>query len=258
MKRIREIIEYREMVFRLVQQDLKGKYKGSVLGFLWTFLNPLLQLVVYTFVFNTIMKQDIEDFYIFLFVAFVPWLFISTSVSGGSRAVIDRKDLVKKIYFPRQILPLAYVTGGFVNLLLSFVVVFGALIFSGRTIHFNLLWYLIPIMIVEYLFCLGITMITSALTVFFRDLEYILTIITMVWMYLTPIMYPKSLVPVEFQTVYNLNPVTPIIDNYRFVLYYGEAPRLESLCGALMIAFAMLLLGNIVFEVLQRRFAEEL
>lgn len=258
MKTLKEIFDYREMIFSLVRQDLRGRYKGSVLGFLWTFLNPLLQLIVYTFVFSAIMRQGIEDFYLFLFVAFVPWLFFSTSVSGGARAVINRQDLVKKMYFPRQILPIAFVTGNFVNMLFSFVVVFVALIVSGRGIAFEKLLFLIPTMFVEYIFALGITMLTAALTVFFRDLEYILGIVTMAWMYLTPIMYPESIVPEKYRVIFNLNPITPIIRSYRAVLYYKEAPEMLDMGISLLIALIILVVGNVVFGKMQRRFAEEL
>lgn len=258
MKTVKEIFDYREMVYSLIRQDLRGRYKGSVLGFLWTFLNPLLQLMVYTFVFSAIMKQGIEDFYIFLFVAFVPWLFFSTSVSGGARAVINRQDLVKKMYFPRQILPIAFVTVNFINMLLSFVIVFLALAVSGRGIAFDKLYFLIPTMIVEYVLALGITMLTAGLTVFFRDLEYILGIVTMAWMYITPIMYPESMVPEKYRVIFSLNPITPIIRCYRTVLYYKETPKLLDMGMSLLIALVILVVGNIVFERVQRRFAEEL
>ena len=118
MRLIRELYEYREMIFSLVKRDLKGRYKGSVLGFFWTFLNPLLQLCVYTMVFSVIMRNDIEQYYLFLFVALIPWIFFSTSVSGGSGCIWAQQDMVKKIYFPREVLPVAYVTSQFVNMLL--------------------------------------------------------------------------------------------------------------------------------------------
>ena len=246
------------MIYSLVKQDLRGRYKGSFLGFLWTFLNPLLQLVVYTFVFSVIMRTDIEDYYLFLFVAFIPWLFFSNSVSGGSRAVMNRQDLVKKIYFPRQILPIAFVSSNFVNMILSFVIVFGALLVSGRGVAWAKLWYLIPIMFVEYILVLAITMITSALTVFFRDLEYILGIVTMAWMYFTPIMYSESMVPEMYLSLFNLNPVTPIIKCYRSVLFYQQSPNLIDLTSALLIAIIMFVFGNIIFACTQKKFAEEL
>ena len=129
-KTIREIIAYRQMIVGLVRKDLRGRYKGSVLGFLWTFINPLLQLIIYDFVFSKI--YNIEEranglpvpFYLYRFVALIPWIFISASVSGGSTAILAQKDLVKKIYFPREVLPISYVSSCFVNMLLSFVVVF--------------------------------------------------------------------------------------------------------------------------------------
>lgn len=258
MKTLREIYSYREMLVSLVRQDLRGRYKGSVLGFFWTFLNPLLQLVVYTFVFSAIMKTDIEDYYLFLFVAFVPWLFFSTSVSGGARAVLNRQDLVKKIYFPRQILPISFVTSSFINMILSFVIVFGALIVSGRGIAWEKLIFLIPVMLVEYIIALAITLITSALTVFFRDLEYILGIITMAWMYLTPIMYPETMVPKQYKGIFELNPITPIIRSYRTILYYKEAPDLLEILPVLIISLILLVLGNLFFAFSQKKFAEEL
>ena len=220
MKTLLEIISYREMIYSLVKQELRGKYKGSVLGFIWTFLNPLFQLIVYTFVFSIIMKSSIDDYYLFLFVAFIPWLFFSNSVSGGARAVMDKKELVKKVYFPRQVLPISYVTSAFVNMILSFVIVFGALLFSGRGIEPLLLCYLPMVMLIEYILALGITMLTCALTVYFRDLEYILAIITMAWMYLTPIMYSSDMVPEEYIGIFDLNPVTPIIEGYRLSLIH--------------------------------------
>lgn len=258
LKELRELFCYREMISSLIRQDLRGKYKGSVLGFLWTFLNPLLQLVVYTFVFSAIMRTDIEDYYLFLFVAFVPWLFFSSSVSGGARAVLNRQDLVKKVYFPRQVLPISFVTGNFINMLLSFTIVIGALLISGRGMAWEKLGYLIPVMLVEYILALAITMITSALTVFFRDLEYILGIVMMAWMYLTPIMYPETMVPDKYRGIFQLNPITPIIRCYRAVLYYKEAPDLLELGVALAMAALLLFIGNVVFSMTQKKFAEEL
>ena len=124
MSNLKEIYDYREMIWMLVRRDLRGRYKGSMLGFLWTFLNPLLQLMVYTVVFSFIMRAGIEKYYLFLFVALIPWMFMATSVQGGATCIIAQKSLVSKIYFPRQVLPIAHVTTCFVNMLLCFVVVF--------------------------------------------------------------------------------------------------------------------------------------
>ena len=160
------------MISGLVRRELRGRYKGSVLGFLWTFINPLLQLTVYTIVFSVIMRAGIENYYLFLFVALIPWIFFSSSVAGGCSCILNHKDMVTKIYFPREVLPIAHVTTGMINMLYSFVVVFAVVLFSGVTISFQALMYLPIIVIVEYILCLGLSLIVSAFTVFFRDLEH--------------------------------------------------------------------------------------
>lgn len=258
MSTIKEIYQYREMIFSLVRRDLRGKYKGSVLGFFWTFLNPLLQLVVYTIVFSVFFKNNIEKFYIFLFIGLVPWLFFSTCVSGGATSVVNQENLVKKIYFPRQVLPISFVTSAFVNMLLTFIVIFAVLILSGFGINLAILWALPIVMIVEYLLALGITMLFSALTVYFRDLEYVLGIIAMAWMYLTPILYEVDTIPEEYQHLIYINPMTGIILCYKEILYYKKLPELETIVSGLIIGILFLVGGFITFEKMQKRFVEEL
>ncbi|WP_124065165.1 ABC transporter permease [Clostridium sp. E02] len=254
----KELYSYREMIFSLVRRDLNGRYKGSVLGFLWTFLNPLLQLCVYTMVFSVIMKNGIEDFYLYLFVALVPWIFFSTSMAGGSSCIWTQQDLVKKIYFPREVLPIAFVTSQFVNMLLSFLVVLAVLIMSGKGINIVAILYLPLIMLVEYLLALSMAFITSALTVYLRDLEYLLGIITMAWQFLTPVMYSIDQVPEKLQPIFNLNPMTPIIIAYRDILYYKKIPEVDTLLRAVILGIILMIIGTITFSRLKRHFAEEM
>ena len=256
MKTIKEIYEYREMIFSLVRRDLQGRYKGSILGFFWTFLNPLLQLCVYTVVFSIILRNDIEQYYLFLFVALVPWIFFSTSVSGGASVIWSQQDMVKKIYFPRQVLPITFVTSQFVNMFLSFLVVFFVLIISGKGISIVALMYMPIIMIVEYILCLGMAFITSALTVYLRDLEYLLSIITMAWQFLTPVMYSIDIVPEQLLPLFNVNPMTPIIIAYRDILYYKTVPQLGTLAHGTILGVFLLIVGWKLFDKLQKRFAE--
>lgn len=258
MKRIKEIYAYRQMIFSLVKRDLKGRYKGSVLGFLWTFLNPLLQLAVYTMVFSVIMRAGIKDYYLFLFVALIPWIFFSSSLTGGASCIMAQQDMVKKIYFPREVLPIAHVTSQFINMLLSFIVVFAVLIFAGYTMNPLAILCLPVIMIVEYILALGLTMIMSAVTVYLRDMEYILGIITMAWQFLTPVMYSIEQAPEEVQMIFQINPMTSVIVAYRDILYYGRVPELGTLLSAVVVGLVMLLVGWIVFDHLQKRFVEEL
>lgn len=258
INKFKELYAYREMIFSLVKRDLKGRYKGSALGFLWTFLNPLLQLAVYTLVFSTIMRNGIKDYYLFLFVALVPWIFFSTSLSGGASCIWAQQEMVKKIYFPREVLPLAFVTSQFVNMLLSFVVIFGVLLFSGHSINPVALLYLPIIMIVEYVLALGMAMLSSAITVYLRDVEYILGIVMMAWQFLTPVLYSIDQAPENLQWVFRINPMTPIITAYREILYYGRIPMLGTLINAIVVGVVMMLVGWAVFHRLQKHFVEEL
>lgn len=258
MKHLREIYDYRQMIFSLVRKELRGRYKGSALGFLWTFINPLLQLCVYTFVFSIVMPNNIDKFYLYLFVGLIPWLFFSGSLTGGAASIINQKDMVKKIYFPREVMPIAYVTSNFVNMLLCFIVIFGVVIVTGVGINPIAICYLPIIMVVEYIMCLGGAMLTSALTVYFRDLEYILGIVTMAWMYFTPVVYSIDMVPERLRPFMNLNPMTPVIVAYRDVLYSKQVPHISTLASGFILGCIVLILGCAVFQKLQRGFAEEL
>ena len=226
MKTIHELYEYRTMIGSMIRRDLRGRYKGSALGFAWTFLNPLLQLAVYTLVFSMIMRAGIKD--------------------------------VKKIYFPREVLPISHVTCQLVNMLLSMVVVLAVLLLSGKGISFKAILYLPPVIVAEYLLALSITMIVSAVTVYLRDLEHVLVIITMAWQFLTPVMYSIDMVPEQIQTIFHLNPMTPIIIAYRDILYYQKAPKLGTLTQGIIFSIILLIVGWNVFGHLKKHFAEEM
>ena len=180
ISQIKEIYSYREMIWMLVRRDLRGRYKASFLGFLWTFLNPLLQLAVYTIVFSVILRSAIEKYYLFLFIALIPWMFFASSVQGGATCIVAQKDMVTKIHFPRQVIPIAHVTACFVNMLLCFIVVF---LFCGFDVGLDIavLPYIIPVMLTEYILAIGLCFIVSGATVYFRDLEHITGIIVMLW-----------------------------------------------------------------------------
>lgn len=258
MNLLKELYAYREMILSLVRRDLKGRYKGSALGFLWTFINPLLQLGVYTMVFSVIMRNGIEDYYLFLFVALIPWIFFSTSLSGGAGCIGAQQDMVKKIYFPREVLPIAYVTSQFVNMLLSLIVVFGVLIVSGKGINLTALALMPIVMFVEYLLALGITFISSAVTVYLKDIEYILGIVSMAWQFATPVLYSIEDVPEQLRRIFYINPMTPIIVAYRDILYYKEIPELKTLIWGSSLGVVLLVIGVFVFGRLKRHFVEEL
>lgn len=258
MSFFKELWQYREMIFSLTKRDLKSRYKGSVLGFAWMFLNPLFQLCVYTIVFSTIMRMGIEKFYLFLFVALVPWIFFSTCLTGGTTVIFGQQDMVKKIYFPREVLPIAFTLSQFINMLLSFIVIFVVVFFSGIKIDPVALLYLPLVMLIQFILTLGVTFLAAGLTVYFRDLQHILGIVSMAWMYLTPILYPPDMVPQEYLILFNLNPMTPITVAYRDILYYGQIPHMNTLLNAFILGMIVLVIGKVAFSKLQRGFAEEL
>lgn len=258
MRLVKELWDYREMIISLTRRDLKSRYKGSVLGVLWMFVDPLLQLAVYTIVFSTIMPMGIEKFYLFLFVALVPWIFFNVCLSSGTGIILGQQDMVKKIHFPREVLPIAFTTGNFVNMLLSFIVIFIVIIFSGIGINPVALLYLPLVMIIEFMLALGVTLLTSGLTVYFRDLQHIFSVISLAWMYLTPVLYPVESIPEQFRRLFYLNPMTPVIVAYRDILYYKKSPEWELLSSSAMLALIVMLAGFISFHYLKRHFAEEL
>ena len=257
MGNLKELYAYREMIISLVRKDLRTRYKGSVLGFLWTFVNPLLQLIVYSVVFSVIMRVQMDKYYIYMFVGLLPWIFFCNCVQGGANSVMAGQDLIKKIYFPRLVLPIATVSAAFMNMLFSMVVMFAALFVSGKGITMQII-YLPLLLLLLYFLGLGLAFVFSACNVYLRDLEHILGIITMSMFYVTPVIYPVSMVPERFLKILFLNPMTPMVMAFQDVLYYQRAPHLDTLIIVVAYALIALVAGYFIFQRLQRNFVEEL
>lgn len=258
ISRIRSIYEYRDMIYSLVRRELRGRYKGSVLGFLWTYINPLCQVLVYSAVFSIIFKVDIDKFYLYLIIGMMPWTFFNTSVQGGATCIRAQSDMVKKIYFPREVIPISYVTSAFVNMLFSFIIVFFAVIISGYWFNFQALLFLPLIMCIEYFLALGIALLASCLTVYFRDLEQIIGVMMMAWIYLTPIMYAIDYIPEAYRPLFMLNPMTPIVEVYHQILYYRMIPTTNYLLIAFVASAVFFIGGFLIFGRLEKNFAEEM
>lgn len=186
---VKNIWNFRDMFFELTHRELRGKYKGSVLGFLWTYVNPLMQILVYAFVFSQIFRSGIEKFHLYLIVSMFPFNFFTGGVIQGLGSIRYQGDLVKKVYFSRQILPIVSLTVNFVNMLISFLIIYSVLLVSGWGIDFKIQVWLLPVMVIEYFFALGLALLLSAVEVYFRDIEHIVSVIMMIWMYFTPMFY---------------------------------------------------------------------
>lgn len=245
------------MLKNLVSKELRARYKGSFFGFLWTFFNPLFLLIVYSLVFSFVMRVETKNYAMFLFVGLLPWLFFASSLQMGASSIIANANLVKKIYFPRELIPLSIVLTNMINFVLSLVILIPALLVLNIDIKLSIIAYLI-ILLIQFPLVLGFTLISSSLNVYFRDLEHIIGVALTGWFFLCPIIYPETMVP---QSSYNLyfygNPMTPLVIAYRDIFYNGVFPDWNSLLYTLIYALAILIIGVITFRKLQKNFAEE-
>ena len=254
---IKNLYNYREFFKTSVKKEFRGKYKKSVLGVFWSFLNPLLQLLVYSVVFSFITRMDTQNYTIFLVVGLIPWNFFSNTVLQSNASVVTNGGILKKIYFPREILPISVVTSNLINFIISCIIVLAALFISGIGLSVYALIFPL-IMLIEYFLLVGISLIASSITVYLRDLEHFGNIFVMLWFYVTPILYDPSLIPERFSTLFKLNPMYHIIVAYRDVLYYKTMPNFENLGILFGICIFIYIIGYAIFKKCEKRFAEEL
>jgi lipopolysaccharide transport system permease protein len=254
--KIKEIYNYRHMLKTLVKQDINGRYKGSIFGFLWTLLNPLLMLLVYSLVFQFIFRSGIENYPIYLFICLMPWNMFANTIAIGTVCVSNNGSLLKKVYFPREILPLYVVISNTIQYFFSAVIIFIALLVSGVGVSWFAL-FLPLIVLIQAIFSLGIVFILSAANVYIRDVQYIMNPIMMIWMYASPILYSISMIPSKYQTLYKLNPMVSIMEAYQDILYSKTMPNFLNLGIIAIGSIAVLVVGYLVYNKLQKRFAEE-
>lgn len=252
-----KLFQYREFLNTSIKKEIRGKYKKSFLGILWSFLNPLLMLMVYAIIFPIILKSPEKNYVMFLMTALIPWTFFTTVVTQGASTIIANGNILKKVYFPREILPISTVTSGLVNFLISCLIIFIFLIFTG--IGFSKYILLLPfVILIEYLFLLGVVFILSSVTVYLRDLEHIIGVVIQALFYGTPIVYSLSTIPANFMWVFRLNPMAYIVQGYRDILYYQTMPDFKGLSFILLLSIGLVILGYYIFNRLQKNFAEEL
>lgn len=257
MNIFKKIYNYRELLKTNVKKEIRGRYKNSFLGVLWSFLNPLLQLVVYSVIFGALFNTDDPAYPIYICVALIPWTFFTQTITESAYTVIGNSNIIQKVYFPREILPISVVTSGAINFIISTILILGFAIGFGK----GLTWYILLypfILLIQYILLLGLSFIFSAITVYFRDLEHIIGIVLMAGFYATPIVYQVNQLPANLQAIINLNPMTHIINGYRSIFYYQQMPDFKALGILLAISIGITIIGYFIFKKLQRGFAEEL
>lgn len=257
MNIFQKIYNYRELLKTNVKKEIRGRYKNSILGILWSFLNPLLQLVVYSVIFGALLAGGDKTYPIYICVALIPWTYFTTAITQSAFTIIGNGDIIKKVYFPREILPISVVTSGAVNFVISSIIILAFVIFSGVGLSWYILLYPF-VLLVQYVLLLGISFIVSSITVYFRDLEHIIGIVLLAAFYGTPIVYKLEQLPANLQVLMKLNPMTHIIDGYRDIFYYHQMPNMKMLLILLALSAGLTVIGYFIFKKLQKGFAEEL
>lgn len=259
---LKELWTYRELVYNLVRRNLKTRYKNSLLGIVWSWLNPLLMMLIFTLVFNVLWeKTKMPNYHIFFLSAILPWNFFVNSVMGGMSTIVNGGHLIKKVYFPREALPLSLVLSNLINFLIALPVFFILALISGVRLTWWILLLPIPILI-EVIFILGMVLFLSTLEVFYRDTHMVMNAVIQAWFFLTPIIYPADTLEYEFMGqsaktwLFRLNPMASIINTYQDILYNGTLTALDFLSRTAVTALLILIFGYWFFLRHSGKFGE--
>lgn len=257
LEHVRVLYRYRDLLWLWTVREIKIRYKQSVLGGAWAILQPLSLMLIFTLVFSLFVRVPTEGlpYPIFAYAALLPWTFFATSISFGVPSLVNNINLVTKIYFPREVLPIAAIGAALVDLALGFVVFLALLAIYQTPLSWQLLW-LPLILLTQIVLTLGVTLFAAAVNVFYRDVRFVVPLALQLWMYATPVIYPLSVVPDYLRPVYALNPMVGIIDGYRRTLLLGQAPSAAYLGLAGALALGTLLLAYAYFKRVEWQFAD--
>ncbi len=251
------ITKYHELLSELTKREVKQRYKQSVLGYAWVMLNPFFQMLVMAFVFNFLLRvQDLGVPYaIFLYAGLLPWTLFANSLGSSVNALVGNAGLLTKIYFPREIFILSTILAKMIDFLLASTVFVAMMIWYQIPITWNVLWF-VPIFLIQMLFTYGLSLIVAAFNLFYRDIQYILGLVIMVWMYLTPVIYPTEMFPDRYRFIFQLNPMAVFVNAYRQVILGGGAPNFMSLGIGLFVSVVLTIIGYGIFKKLEGQFAD--
>lgn len=255
--RLRELFEYRELLYFLVWRDIKVRYKQTALGASWALIQPFFTMVVFSLFFGKLAKvpSDGVPYPIFSFAALVPWTFFSVSLTNSSNSLVGSSNLIKKVYFPRLAIPIATVLSGLVDFAIAFVMLIGMILWYGRTVTANVLW--LPFfLLLALVTTLGVGLWLSAMNVQYRDVRYIVPFLTQFWLFATPVAYPSSLLAGKWRAVYALNPMVGVVEGFRWsLLGTNTAPGTVVIVSSIA-AVVMLVSGAFYFRRMERTFAD--
>jgi len=257
VSRLNELLSYRELLYVLTVREIQIRYKQSVLGIAWAVIQPLALMLMFTLIFSVLLKvpSDGVPYPIFSYSALMFWVFFSGSLTRAIPSIEMNAPLIRKIYFPRELFPISSVLAAGFDLLIAAVIFLGLMFYFDVPFTVNML-YVVPILVVQTIFTLGVCFFASALNVYYRDVKYALPVLIQLWLYATPIIYPMSLVPDRLLTFYLLNPMTGIIESYRNVLVKGLPPDHFYLGVAAAGAVVLFVLGYLYFKRIEMTFAD--
>ena len=249
--------EYRELLYFLVWRDIKVKYKQTALGVVWAVLQPLLATLVFSIFFGRLarMPSDGVPYPVFVYVAMVPWQYFANALTESSNSLVASQNLIKKVYFPRLVIPLGSVIAGLVDFCFAFLVLIGMMFYYGITPSISI--FLFPVfLLLAVCTALGVGLWMSALNVQYRDVKYTIPFLAQFWMFATPVVYPSSLVPAKYRVWYGLNPMAGVVDGFRYSLL-GRAAKPGPRIWVSVAAVAVLLLGGLLyFRKMESTFAD--
>jgi lipopolysaccharide transport system permease protein len=262
LKEIKDVIKWHELLWQMVGREVKARYKQSILGYFWVILNPLAQMLVMSFAFSIILRIPTNaasniPYSIFLFVALLPWNLFANSLGSATGSLVGSSSLITKVYFPRTILVLSTVLAKIVDFLFASIVLVIYMIAYHIPVTLNILW-VIPIFFIQQIFTLGLSFFFAAANLIYRDIQYLLNMIILLWMYGTPIFYPADLVPEKYKILIQMNPIAVIINAYRQTILGGGSPNYSSLLIALLLSFIVLLIGLSYFKSREKIFADNI
>jgi lipopolysaccharide transport system permease protein len=245
--RLREVWDYRELLYFFVWRDVKIRYKQTVIGIVWVILQPLLTMGVFTVFFGRLAKLPSQGlpYPVFYFAALVPWMYFSYALQSATNVVVENQRVITKVYFPRLVLPFSAVLSGLVDFAIGFVVLVILTLAYGIRPTIAALW--LPLLVlVAILTALGVGLWMSALNALYRDVRYVMPFVVQFWMFASPVAYPSALVPARWRWLYGLNPMAGVIDGFRWALTgHGQPPGLVMLASAAMVA--VVLVGGLFF-----------
>ena len=251
------LAQYRDLLLTLTLHRIKVRYKQSVLGISWAILQPVSLMLIYTLIFSFIarVQTDGVPYAIFAYAALLPWTYFATSLGNATNALVGHSELVTKVYFPREILPLSYVIAALCDFLIASTVMVGLMLYYRVSLTVNV-FYAVPIVMVLTLFITAMVLILSATQVRFRDIGVAVPLLMQLWMFATPVVYPLSAVPARFRSLYVLNPMVGTIENFRRVVLQGMSPDFYTLGISAAVSLVLLIASYIYFKHIEATVAD--